>query len=117
MKNLHSPHLVGIDSWGPEIWPHEHLISPTEISLNWPGSYNSYEPGHFTLLSMGLITYSCGHNSGPREPIHVKFGLRGFFIMSYLMVMKMLKCKDENLTSHFGTLYLYDLKCDALYIH
>ena len=22
----------------PEIWPHEHLISPTEISVNWPGS-------------------------------------------------------------------------------
>ena len=23
---------------GPEIWPHEYLISPTETSVNWPGS-------------------------------------------------------------------------------
>ena len=23
---------------GPEIWPHEYLISPTEIIVNWPGS-------------------------------------------------------------------------------
>ena len=23
---------------GPEIWPHEYLISPIEISVNWPGS-------------------------------------------------------------------------------
>ena len=38
MKNLHSPDLVGIGSWGPEIWQHEHLIRPIEISVNWPGS-------------------------------------------------------------------------------
>ena len=23
---------------GPEIWPHGYLISPIEISVNWPGS-------------------------------------------------------------------------------
>ena len=38
MKNIHSPNWVGIGSWGPEIWPHEYLISPIEISVNWPGS-------------------------------------------------------------------------------
>ena len=38
MENIHSPNLVGNGSWGPEIWPHEYLISPTEISVNWPGS-------------------------------------------------------------------------------
>ena len=38
MKNIHSPNWVGIDSWGPEIWPHEYLISPMEISVNWSGS-------------------------------------------------------------------------------
>ena len=43
MKDIHSPNLVGISSWGPKIWPHEYLISPTEIIVNWP---NSYEPGH-----------------------------------------------------------------------
>ena len=38
IKNIHSPNLVGIGSWGPEIWPHEYLISPIEVSVNWPGS-------------------------------------------------------------------------------
>ena len=28
---------------------------------------------------MGLIMYSCGHISGYHEPIHVKFGVWGFF--------------------------------------
>ena len=38
MKNSHSPNLVGIGSWGPEIWPHEYLLNPIEISVNWSGS-------------------------------------------------------------------------------
>ena len=91
---------------GPEIWPHEYLLSPIEISVNWPGS-NSYEPGQlFTPISMGLIRYSCGHILGHHEPIHVKFGVWRFFIMLYRnMVMKVLKCKQIFLmTSHFGTL-------------
>ena len=33
------------------------------------------EPGQFALISMGLIRYSCGHISGPHEPIPTKFGL------------------------------------------
>ena len=106
MKNIHSPNLVGNGSWGPEIWPHEYLLSPIEISVNWPGS-NSYEPGQlFTLISMGLIRYLCGHILGHHEPIHVKFGVWRFFIMLYRnMVMEMLKCKQNFLmTSHFGTL-------------
>ena len=37
-KNIHSPNLVGIGLWGLEIWPHEYLISPIKISVNWPGS-------------------------------------------------------------------------------
>ena len=71
------------------------------------GARNSYEPGQFTLISMGLIRYSCGHISDHHEPIHIKFGVWGFFIMFYWnIVMKMLKCKKENLmTSHFSTLY------------
>ena len=28
MKNIHSQNLVGIGSWGPEVWPDEYLISP-----------------------------------------------------------------------------------------
>ena len=69
---------------------------------------------------MGIIRYSCGHISGHHEPIHVKFGVWGFFIMFYWnLVIKMLNCKKENLmTSHFGTLWpmgkstqLSTLKC------
>ena len=33
MKNIHSLFLVGIGLPGPEIWPHEYLISPIEISV------------------------------------------------------------------------------------
>ena len=76
MKNFHSPNLVGIGSWWPEIWPHEYLLilSPIEIIVNWPGSKQLYEPGQFTLISMGLIRYSYGHILGHHAPIHVKFG-------------------------------------------
>ena len=106
MKNIRSPNWVGFGSWGPEIWPHEYLISPTEISVNWPGSKQLWTRPIYTI-SMGLIRYSCGHISGHHEPIHVKFGVWGFFIMFYWnIVMKMLKCKKENLmTSHLSTLY------------
>ena len=106
MKNIHSPNLVGIGSWGPEIWPHEYLISPIEISVNWPGSKQLGT----TLISMGLIRYSCGHILGHHEPIHVKFGVWRFFIMLY---RNMKKKNHENaemqkkiflMTSHFGTL-------------
>ena len=38
MKNIHSPNLLRIGSWGSEIWPREYLTSPIEISVNWPGS-------------------------------------------------------------------------------
>ena len=47
-------------------YSHTNSFIPTEISVYWPGS-------KFTLISMGLIRYSCGHISGHREPIHVKF--------------------------------------------
>ena len=32
----------------------------------------------FTLISMGLIMYSCDHISVPHEPISTKFGMWGF---------------------------------------
>ena len=38
MKNPHTQNLTWIGSWWPEIWPHEYLISPIEISVNWRGS-------------------------------------------------------------------------------
>ena len=70
MKNIHNPNLVGIGSWGPEIWPLEYLISP--IAISYPTVMNQ---ANLHLISMGLIRYSCGHILGPHEPIHVKIGL------------------------------------------
>ena len=107
MKNM-SPNWVGIGSWGPEIWPHEYLILAPLKSVYIGLAPNSYEPGQFTLISMGLIRYSY-HAAISRATMnrHVKFGVWGFFIMFYWnIVMKMLKCKKENLmTSHFSTLW------------
>ena len=66
-------------------------------------------PGQiFTLISMGLIRYSCGHILGHHEPIHVKFGVWRFFIMLYRnMVMKMLKCKQKFWWRHTLVLYYW----------
>ena len=82
---------------GGEIWLHEYLINPI----------NSYEPGQFTLISMGLIRYSWSHISGSHEPIPTKFGLWMFFIILHrYMVSKTLKCKKSFLWRHrLCTLY------------
>ena len=107
MKNIHSPNLVGIGSRRPEIWSHKYLISPIEISINY--LVPNYEPGQFTLISMGLIRYSCGHFLDHHEPLHVKFGVWGFFILFYWkMVMKMLKCqkrKFDDITLQYSITY------------
>ena len=65
---------------------------------------------------MGIIRHSCDHISGHHEPIHVKFGVWGFFIMFYWnMVIKMLKCKKENLMmSHFNTLSSTYMWCNQV---
>ena len=80
---------------GPEIWPHEYLISHTEISVNWPGSKQ--------LWTMPIYTYF----KVIYEPIHVKFGVWGFSSCSTeIWSWKCWNAKKENLmTSHFSTLY------------
>ena len=81
--------------------------SPTEITVI-DLILNSYERGQFTLISIRLIWYSCSHISGHHEPIHVKFSVRGLYIMFYWnIVLKMLKYKEENLMHH--TLVLYSV--------
>ena len=37
-KNPNTPNFTLISSWWLEIWPHEYLISPIEITVNWHGS-------------------------------------------------------------------------------
>ena len=96
MKNPHTPNLTWIGSWWPEIWPHEYLMSPIEISVNWPGSKQLWTRPIYTDFN-GLIRYSCGHISGSHEPILTKFGLWMFFIMLHrYMVSKTLKCKKKK---------------------
>ena len=83
-------------------------ISPIEISVNWPGSYNCLEPGQFTLISMGLILYSCGHILGPHEPIPTKFVVWRFFIMLYRNMKKKKSWKCwKNIFDDVITLVLY----------
>ena len=93
------PKFGGNRFMGPKIWPDRYLISPTEISANLPDS---------TQLWTRPI-YPHGRASGHLEPIHVKFGVWGFFIMLYWnRVIKMLKCKKETLMmSHFSTLLCF----------
>ena len=90
---------------GAEIWPHEYLISSTEISINWPGS-KQLSTGQFTPISVGLIRYSCGHISGHHEPNHVKFGVWGFFIMfSWIWSRKYWNAKKKIWWCHTSVLY------------
>ena len=72
----------------------------------WRNRSNCYEPGQFTLISIGLIRYSCGHISGHHESIPTKFALWMFFIMLHrYIVSKTRKCKIKKLwRHHFGTL-------------
>ena len=81
--------------WWPEIWPHEFLISPIEMSANWPGSQLFGTRPVYTDFN-GANRYSCGHISGPHEPIPTKFGLWMFFIiLHWYLVSKTLKCKKN----------------------
>ena len=105
MKNIHSPNWVEIGSWGPEIWPHEYLISPIEISVNWSGSKQLWTRPIYTDFN-GLIRYSCGYISGHHEPIHVKFGVWGFFLHVLLKYhhenAEMQKRKYDDVTPQYS---------------
>ena len=101
MKNIHSPNLVGIGSWWSEIWLHEYLISPIEISVNLPAWFQTVmNQANLHWFLLGLKWYSCSHISGYHEPIHIKFDVRGFFIIEW----KCLNAQQNLMTSHFSTL-------------
>ena len=69
--------------------------------------HNCVEPGQFTLITMGLIRYSCDHILGPHQPIPTKFGLWMFLIMLHrYMVSKTLKCKKVYCDVITSVLYL-----------
>ena len=60
LKNPHTPNLTWIGSWWLETWPIANLPHWNQCKLAW--FVNCLEPSRFTLISMGLIRYSCGHN-------------------------------------------------------
>ena len=60
----------------------------TQSTKVWRHQKYCLEPGQFTLISMGLIWYSCGHISSPHEPIPTKFGVWRFYIMLYRNMKK-----------------------------
>ena len=71
MKNIHRPNLMRIGSWGPEIWPHKYLISPIEISVNWPGSKQLWTRSIHTVFNGANKVFgfrACSHISGHHEP-------------------------------------------------
>ena len=108
MKNLAHQSWHELVHNGPR---YGHMNRPYAISPNWNHQCTSkltlfttamkaYEPGQFTLISVGLIRYSCGHISGPHEQISTKFELWIFFIiLHWYMVFKMLKCPKKVLYS------------------
>ena len=102
MKNPHTPNLTWIGSW-PEIWPHEYLISPTEMSVKLASFITVLEPGQFTLISMGLIRYQ-KYLGPPWTDSHQIWAVDVF----YSLVSKILKCKKSFLWCHrFCTLYMH----------
>ena len=58
MKNIQSPNLVGIGSWGPKIRPHKYLISPFKISINSCQIWCVRE-FHYVLLKNGHKMLKC----------------------------------------------------------
>ena len=108
MKNIHSQNLVGIGSRRPKIWLHEYPISPIEISVNWPGSKQLTRPIYTDFN--GLIRYSWRHISGYHEPIHVKFGVRGFLPCSMKYChenAEMQKRKFDDVTLQYSIGHLH----------
>ena len=107
IKNIHSPNLVGIGSWGPEIWRHEYLLSPIEISVNWPVSKQLWTRPIYTDFNGAKLGIHVAISWATMNRFMSNLVCGGFFIMLYRnMVLKMLKCKQFFLMmSHFGTLF------------
>ena len=94
-ENIHSPNLVGISSWEPEIWPHEYVISPIEISINWPG----------TLVSVGLLGIHAAIYQATMNQFMSNLVCEGFHHVLLKYGHENAEMQKENLvTSHFSTL-------------
>ena len=97
---MSSNFLSCISAFFMTIFQQNLIKNPHAPNLTWIGSW-WLEPGQFTLISVGLLRYSCSHISGPHELIPTKFGLWMFFIMLHrYMVSKTLKCKKKFLWCH-----------------
>ena len=94
-KNFHSPNLVGIASWGPEIWPHENLISPTEISVNWSGSKQLWTRLIYTDFN-GANEVFMRPYFGPPWTNSCQIWCVKVIMFYWNMVLKMLKWKKND---------------------
>ena len=93
-ENPHTTNLTWIGSWWPEIWLHECLELTPLKSVYIGLVQNCLEPGQFTLISVGLIRYSCGHISGPPwTGSHQIWAVDVFHHAPRIHVFKTLKCK------------------------
>ena len=107
MKNLHTPNFTWIGSWEPEICPHEYLISPIEINVNWPGSQQLWTSPIYTDFSGAN---SCSHILGPINQFLPNLGFGSLFIMLYGILRCSWYSKRWNIKivflwrHHFGTL-------------
>ena len=112
MKDIHSPNGVGIGSWGPEIWPHEYLISPIEIGVNWPGSKQLWTRPIYTDFSGANEVFMQPYLGLPwTNSCHI-WCVRVFIMFYWNIVMKKLKCK-VLMTSHFSTLWVCTRLADS----
>ena len=96
MKNIHSPNMVGIGSWGPEIWPHEYLLSPIEnqCKLAWfqqPIIDTEANGAIYTVLGIHVAISWATMNRFMSNLVVWRF----FIMLFRNMVMKMLKCKQK----------------------
>ena len=107
MKNLHSPNLVGIGSRGPEIWPHECLISPIEICVNWPGSKQLWTRPFYTAFNLANYVIKWSYLRPWTDSCKI-WCVKVFHHVLLNMVMEVLKCRNEKKLmrrSHYGTLW------------
>ena len=118
MKNIYKPKLGGNRFMGVRdmaVWiPNQPHWNQCKLVL----VPNSYEPGQFILISMGLIRYSCGRISVHRATMNqlMSNGVWGFSSRSTeICSWKMLKCKKrkfDDVTLQYSILFNdYQMYC------
>ena len=105
MKTIHSPNLVGIGPWGPEIWLHEYLISPTEIGVNWLSSKQLWTRPIYMKFNWANLVFMRPYLGPPWTNSCQIWCVRVFHHVLLKYGHENAEMQNENLmTSHFNTL-------------